>query len=219
MLCKVFGKVFFKFDRTWSSPKSEADFNNISTIIILNHTSLFEPVFLANLPTNFLRKLSSNLLLPAAQETLQRPIVGRVIKGIVPKCIPISRKYDDSWVNFLNLIDDSCITAIMPEGRMKRRNGLDKHGNAMDIKAGVFDIIEKTNSGNILFVYSGGLHHVQAPGDKFPKLFKTIKVGFEFIDVKTYKASHHSQCEKTFKKNVLDDLQHRLNTKIPNSCS
>ena len=34
-------------------------------------------------------------------------------------------------------------------------------------------ILEKLDSGKMLIAYSGGLHHVQAPGDLIPKIFKT----------------------------------------------
>ncbi|MDG2392626.1 MAG: hypothetical protein P8M49_03880, partial [Thalassotalea sp.] len=94
-------------------------------------------------------------------------------------------------------------------------DGLDKHGKAMDIKIGVVDILSKINRGNILFVYSGGLHHVQSPGDKLPKLFKTIKVNFEITDVENYKQSFYHLDKGVYQQAIISDLQHRLNHKSP----
>ncbi|MDG1733916.1 MAG: 1-acyl-sn-glycerol-3-phosphate acyltransferase [Thalassotalea sp.] len=215
VLCKLLAKFFYRFDQHWYSSHQNDDWRKVKVIIILNHTSLFEPIFLRSVPTSFLWQLSKHLTLPAAEETLKRPVVGKLLKALVPKCIPISRKYDESWDNFINQICNQNILAIMPEGRMKRRDGLDKHGKAMDIKIGVVDILSKINRGNILFVYSGGLHHVQSPGDKLPKLFKTIKVNFEITDVENYKQSFYHLDKGVYQQAIISDLQHRLNHKSP----
>ena len=37
-----------------------------------------------------------------------------------------------------------------------------------------------------LIVYSHGLHHVHAPGDKFPKFFKKISASIEVVNVDKY---------------------------------
>ena len=54
---------------------------------------------------------------------------------------------------------------------------------------GVVDILDKIDEGNLLILYSGGLHHVHAPGDAFPKPFRTIRLRFEQMPVRDYKAS------------------------------
>ena len=36
-------------------------------------------------------------------------------------------------------------------------------------------------------VYSGGLHHIQVPGELLPTPFKTIRVRMEMIDIAAYK--------------------------------
>lgn len=60
----------------------------------------------------------------------------------------------------------------MPEGRMKRPTGLDKHGQKMTVKRGVVDVLLSMKTGSMFFLYSGGLHHVQAPGQGLPHFSK-----------------------------------------------
>ena len=56
---------------------------------------------------------------------------------------------------------------------MKRRNGLDSQGQPMTVRGGIADILEAIPSGPMLIAYSGGLHHVQAPGETLPAVFRT----------------------------------------------
>ena len=58
--------------------------------------------------------------------------------------------------------DDSMVL-ILPEGRMRRRNGLDSEGRPMTARGGVADILRAIDDGQLLMAYSGGLHHVQIP--------------------------------------------------------
>ena len=39
--------------------------------------------------------------------------------------IVVTRQRDDTWYNVLNSVDSKAIVIILPEGRMKRANGLD----------------------------------------------------------------------------------------------
>ncbi len=107
------------------------------------------------------------------------------------------------------------VIAILPEGRMKRRGGYDKAGNQMSVRGGTSDILEFVEKGKILFVYSGGLHHIQAPGDKFPKLFKTIKANLEMIEVSDYKKHIADMNHHSFKRAIMEDLNYRLEHHTP----
>lgn len=187
---------------------NDEDWREVKLIIFLNHTSLFEILFIAIAPNKFLWKIAQNLMLPVAEETLKRPFVGRLIRILIPGCVPISRKNDATWYRFLSKINSQTLTAILPEGRMKRSNGLDKHGNPMSIKPGVVDILEQIPAGNLLFVYSGGLHHIQSPGEKYPRVFKKINAGLEIHGVKAFKAQFNN--EQSFKAQVIDDLENKL---------
>ena len=95
----------------------------------------------------------------------------------------------------------------MPEGQMKRKNGLDKNGNPMKVKTGVYELMQKYRGRNMVFVYSHGLHHVLAPGDKVPKIFKKIEAGIEMLSVDDYLANYEDKDDAA--KLVAEDLQAR----------
>ena len=206
--------LFYRFEQQWFEHEGKQQWHEVNLIVFLNHTSLFEPLFIRLAPFSFLWRIASDLLVPGADVTMARPIIGRVYRALIPGCIPITRKKDDSWDNFLSQVGNEKVNAILPEGRMKRRGGLDKTGQPMSVRGGVVDILQRLDKGKILFVYSGGLHHIQAPGDKFPRLFKTIKVNLEIIDLSTYKQQFSSD-NVEFRKQVLTDISQRLSTRIP----
>jgi hypothetical protein len=105
---------------------------------------------------------------------------------------------------------------IMPEGRMMRKNGLDKNGKHMSVRGGIADLIAKIPDGIIMLAYSGGLHHIQAPGELIPRIFKTVKMRLECIDIQEYrdKILHHSG-EDGFKSAVATDLERRRDLFCP----
>ena len=211
---KYFSRLFYRFEIGW--PEKRIKWGKIRLLIFLNHTSLFEFLYLGILPNHFLRKLSKRMVAPAANKTLDRPIVGTFFKMFSPGMISITRKRDDSWENFLESIYEDSIILIAPEGRMKRKNGLDLDGNKMTVKPGVADIISGLQSGEMAIAYSGGLHHVQIPDEGLPKLFKTIKMNIELFDIPTYKAMFNADIgSNIWRQLVLNDLQIRLETKVP----
>lgn len=214
MLIKWLGTCLYRFDVKWLSKEGLEVGKDIRLIVLLNHTSLFEPLFIRVAPTGLIWWLCQHILIPGADVTTQRPIVGRFLKIILPGIVPISRKRDESWHHFLAQITPKSIVAIMPEGRMKRANGLDKFGKPMSIKNGVADILRCFDSGKILFVYSGGLHHVQIPGQHLPRLFKIIKVNLEMLDVVAYKQQFNVVAQD-FSDAVVADMQHRLRHSVP----
>ncbi|RLA20506.1 MAG: hypothetical protein DRQ61_09885, partial [Gammaproteobacteria bacterium] len=61
-----------------------------------------------------------------------------------------------------------------------------------------------------VIAYSGGLHHVQAPGDKIPRVFKKIAINFEKLDLEDYMKSLPVSDELPFKQAVKEDLDKRL---------
>jgi hypothetical protein len=78
-----------------------------------------------------------------------------------------------SWSHFLSAIKPDSIVAILPEGRMKRSNGKDKNGEEMTVRSGIADILNRLTMGEVIFVYSGGLHH--APGKRFPRFLSASR--------------------------------------------
>lgn len=211
---KYLSRLFYHFEIGW--PTSRIKWNEVKLIIFLHHTSLYEFLYLGFLPNHFLRKLSKRMVAPAADKTLNRPIVGFFFKMFSPGMISITRKRDDSWGNFMESIYEDSIILIAPEGRMKRKNGLDLEGNKMTVKPGVVDILKELHKGQMVIAYSGGLHHVQVPDQGLPKLFKTLKMNLETFDIAAYNAMFTPpEGSEIWKKSVLEDLQLRLEKMIP----
>ena len=222
-LVKILSHIFYRFDVKWLDDATYRRWDEVRLIVFLNHTSLFEPIFLSQAPTSFTWQISKNIVIPGADITINRPVVGRFFKWLIPGIVSITRKRDSSWQSFMRSISEQSIVAILPEGRMKRKGGLDKHGQPMSARGGIADILSYMEKGKALFVYSGGLHHVQMPGQKFPKIFKKVKVNLEMIDIQCYKKlifkmdnSLDKDSHKSFKVNVITDLNNRLIDKVPN---
>lgn len=214
---KYLSSIFYRFDVKWLSKQSAVNWKEVKLIVFLNHTSLFEPIFIRVAPNSFIWRLSRNLIVPGADITLNRPIVGRFFKTIVPGAVSISRKRDSSWSRFMEKITPQSVVAILPEGRMKRKDGLDKHGKPMSVRGGIADILHHMSEGKALFVYSGGLHHIQSPGQILPKIFKQVKVNLELINIEQYKQllKAKSSTVKEFRRNLIDDLEQKLRSRIP----
>jgi 1-acyl-sn-glycerol-3-phosphate acyltransferase len=213
---KLFTKLFYRFEMSYVGDVPPGDpWKGTRIIMVLNHTSLFEPLFLGLLPNWLLRELSGKLAIPLADKTLNRPIVGTFFKWLAPRMISVSRKRDSTWSNFLQVAVRDSIVIILPEGRMKRRNGLDSHGKPMSIRGGVGDVLNAMDGGQMAIAYSGGLHHIQAPGDWFPRLFKTIRVNVEFLDIMTYKQELGAGSIHEYKLAVVEDLTERQRRYTP----
>lgn len=214
LFLKGLSALFYRYKIGW--PANPIQWNNIKLIVFLNHTSLFEPIFLGFLPVSFLWRLSLHMAAPGADKTLNRPLVGTLYKLMSPGITSITRKRDDTWEQFIDSIAKDSIIVIAPEGRMKRKNGLDLDGNRMTVRGGVADLLAGLDKGQMVLAYSGGLHHVQVPGEGLPKIFKTLKLNIEVFEIAEYKQMFSEPIKTSaWKKQVLDDLQHRLETKVP----
>lgn len=211
---KIVSSLFFFFQVKWLKVEGEK-WDKVRLVAIINHTSLYEPIFIAKIPWSFIWRLSRKMVAPGADKTLNRPIVGIFWRALSPGFVPISRKRDDTWKEFMESIKARSVIVIAPEGRMKRPNGLDLKGNKMSIRGGIADILEQIDDGNMVLAYSGGLHHVQVPGQKIPNLFRKVKLNIEQIDIANYKAQFGGS-GRAWKKAVIEDLQFRLENNVPN---
>lgn len=201
---KIAGKVIYPSKLNWINQEPES-WEDISLILILNHTSLFEFVYGVTLPYSFLNNLSKNLVIPVADKTMNKPLAGQVFKYLAPHTITLTRKRDESWQTFLNALDDNKMCIFMPEGQMKRKNGLDKNGKPMQVKKGVYDLLKRYQGKKMALVYSHGLHHVMAPGDKLPKIFKHISADIEALDVNEYLSRFKDEDDPALA--IANDLQ------------
>jgi hypothetical protein len=213
---KAISRCFYRFDISWISESVDQSWDSIRLVTFLNHTSLFEPLFVGWFPNNFLKRIATNGLMPVADKALQRPLMGNFFNLVAGNVVPISRMKDQTWLNLLNNIHSDSMVIIMPEGRMMRRGGLDKNGKPMTVRGGIADLIQKIPNGRILMAYSGGLHHIQAPGQLIPRLFKTVQMRLESIDIQQYRERLllHSGY-KDFKTAVIKDLESRRDRFCP----
>lgn len=208
--------IFYRYDIGWPDKTKTLKWKEVKLIVFMNHTSLYEFLFLGFLPVHFLWRLSRKMVAPAADKTLNRPIVGFFFRLFMPGVVSITRKRDDTWTKFLSKIHPDSIIVIAPEGRMKRKTGLDLEGNKMSVKSGITDLLAGLRHGEMVLAYSGGLHHVQVPGEGLPRLFKTLKMNLETFDIAAYKEKFIGVVgSEDWKQQITDDLQHRLETKVP----
>ena len=179
-------RLFYRVEMTWIGEPPADRWEELRLVVFLHHTSLFEPVFLGGAPRSFVRQVAFHGVLPAAEKTISRPFVGWLFRMIAAHVVSITRARDHTWFEVLRKIDPESVVVILPEGRMMRTNGLDSHGRPMTVRGGIADVLEAVGEGRMLVAYSGGLHHVQAPGERVPRLFRTVRMRLELLDVASY---------------------------------
>ncbi len=200
----------------WIGDPPADRWRHIRLMAVLNHTSLYEPLFTGGVPLSFLWRIARHGVVPIAQKTAVRPLIGRFYKLIAARVISISRERDESWEKVLAHVDPDAMVALLPEGRMKRATGLDAAGQRMTVRGGIADLLEAIGTGRMLLAYSGGLHHVQAPGERFPRLWKTIRMRLELVDIAPYRAALLAQAGAAgFKRAVIEDLERRRDLLCP----
>ncbi len=179
LFVKAISMLLFRFRISWFGIQpSPPIWDDIRLIIFLNHTSLLEPVFVATLPISFLWRIANKGVLPAADVTMNRPIVGKIFRVLASNVYSISRKRDNTWTDFLKGCDKDSLIVFMPEGRRKRRNGLDKDGKPMTVRKGVADLMQQVRTGSMLVAVSGGLHRL------YP--LKKLHISYAKMDISTY---------------------------------
>jgi len=217
---KVFTRTFYRVQMRWLGDPPKDSWRRIRVVAILNHTSLFEPLFAGGCPNHFLWRMARHGVVPIARKTSDRAVVGQFYGLIANRVISITRERDETWDQVLAGIDPDAMVALLPEGRMKRANGLDSEGRPMTVRGGIADILETIGEGRLLLAYSGGLHHVQVPGQRFPRLWKTIRMNLELVDIGPYRRELMAQAGPVgFKRAVTADLERRRDQNCPPEAS
>ena len=215
LMVRTAANVFFKLKNEWIGGEPENYALNTRMVVILNHTSLYEPLIAGYAQYRLLWKFARHGVLPVAEKTMKRRI-GLFFRLIVRHPIVVTRQRDKTWYNLLAKVDSKAITIILPEGRMKRANGLDSEGREMTVRGGIADILEALPDGRMLMVYSGGLHHIQVPGELLPTPFKTLRCRMEMIDIPSYKEDLAARFPDTgFRQAVVADLTRRRDEYCP----
>jgi len=216
MVMKYVSRIFYRHDFAFVGDVPKDPWKDLRLVAFLNHTSLFEPVFVGGVPNSFLWRLAAHGVVPAADKTTERPLVGLVFKFVAHHVIAITRERDHTWFQVLQKIDPNSMVIIAPEGRMKRANGLDSNGQPMTVRGGIADILLAVKEGRMLLAYSGGLHHVQIPGHAMVRVFETVRMRIENLDIADYIAAMMAKGgPEEFKRNVREDLDRRRDFYCP----
>lgn len=213
---KLASRASFRVRLEWIADDPDP-WSDLRVLALLNHTSLFEPVFAALAPNRLLGQIAAHGVAPIADKTANRPLVGRFFRFVAHQVVPITRERDHTWAEFLRCIEDPrALIVILPEGRMKRRTGLDAQGNPMTIRGGIADILLGVPDGRLLLGYSQGLHHVHAPGDRWPRLFRRVRLRAEILDIPAYRSRLLERYGREgFKAAVVADLTRRRDEHCP----
>ncbi len=211
-------RLLYRFEVVWVGERPESkNFKDTKLICILNHTSLFEFLLIGGIPKTVILHGAKKAVIPVADITMNRALVGSFIRMILPNPMSISRKRDHTWQAYLDSLSGDRMAMIFPEGRMRRASGFDKEGQDMSVRGGIADILSGVREGHMLLVHSGGLHHIQKPGvDKWPRFFKPIRVRLEWINISKYKKEIGFESEG-YKGRLIQDMQKRHELNCPES--
>ena len=207
---KAVARLFYRIDVDWVQEPAGDPWDDLRLLAILNHTSLYEPLLAGGVPNRLLYQIASRGVVPVAEKTMRRPLVGRFFRLVAPDVVPVTRQRDATWQELVDRIGPRSLVIIAPEGRMKRATGLDAQGNPMTVRGGIADVLRGIPVGRMLLAYSGGLHHVQAPGEKLPRPFKRIALRLELLDIAEYRGQLEAEGGRHgFKLAVIRDLEAR----------
>ncbi|MDX1502365.1 MAG: hypothetical protein R3325_08365 [Thermoanaerobaculia bacterium] len=203
-------RLFYRYELRWLHSPPPGPWPDLRVIALLHHTSLFEWLYVGLAPNHILKALAYRAVIPAADVTLARPFIGRFLRAFGADVVPITREKDSTWAEVLSRVAPNRVMVILPEGRMMRADGLDKHGRPMTVRGGIADILRAIPAGRMLLAYSGGLHHIQIPGHGAPRLFRRILLAGELVEIGAYKKALGGDADPVeFKRAVIEDLEHR----------
>jgi 1-acyl-sn-glycerol-3-phosphate acyltransferase len=215
LLLKVGSRIFFRHKVRWIG-KPLRSFRRVRVVAGLNHTSLYEFLYAGSLPVPLLWRIARHGVVPVADKTIRRPLTGRFFKLLGQNVVTITRKADETWEEVLRLVGPESLVVIFPEGRMKRRNGLDGDGKPLTVRGGIADIIRLTPEGHLLLAYSAGLHHIQIPGQLLPKPFRTLRLSLEALNIPIYRDEMMRKVGAAgFRVEVMHDIQARRDRYCP----
>jgi hypothetical protein len=215
LAAKYASRGLFNTRTEWVGRVPDDPWDDVRLISVLHHTSLAEGIYLSVVPNRVLRRMATHGVAPIAQETMSRPVEGRIFRLLIPHPVAITRKRDDTWTRVLAQVGDpEALVALCPEGRMMRPNGRDKTGAPMTVKGGIADVLRSLGRGRMILAYSGGLHHVLPPGAIVPRPFRPMTLRIESIDIEEY-VDERSRERPSFTDAVIRDLTRRRDLYTP----
>lgn len=214
---KAASRLLYHHDVRWIGDVPPDPWDDLRLVAILNHTSLFEPLFAGGVPNRFLWSVAQRAVVPVAEKTATRPVVGRFFRRVAADVEPISRERDETWERYVTRASEpGRLAVLLPEGRMKRADGRDAHGEPMTVRGGIADLLSAIDGGRILLAYSGGLHHVHAPGERCPRPFRVLRMRLESMEIADYRERLMRRAGPDgFKAAVISDLTRRRDEHCP----
>lgn len=215
MCLRGISRLLFRYRGVWMGVEADGDWSKVKILAILNHTSLYEPLLAGYAPTGLLWRFARHGVLPVADKTMRRKI-GLFFRFLAREVVVVTRQRDSTWDEVMQRVDGDAIVMILPEGRMMRKDGLDSTGRPMTIRGGIADVLSAVDHGLMLLVYSGGLHHIQAPGELVPRPLRQIRARIELVDIPSYSDSLGGTGDMdSFRAAVIADLTNRRDTLCP----
>ena len=213
----LFSRIFYRNQTLWVGDVPEEKWPPYRLVAILNHTSLCEFLFAGQVTRGFLWRMAGHCTLPIASVTMKRPLIGLFWRFVAANPISITRERDNTWEQVLEALqDEKAMLLILPEGRMKRGDGMDKNGRPMTVRAGIADLLRGLPDGRMLIAYSQGLHHIQIPGEGPMKLSGPVRLRYESLDIAAYKEELTGDLDISvdqdfvrFRRRVKEDLEKR----------
>lgn len=214
---RTLARVFFRVRCRWIDGEPDDPWSDLRLVVVLHHTSLFEPIFSAVTPVRFLWAVARRGVVPVATKTWDRRLVGPAFRAMARRPVAVTRERDPTWDAFLEAAQaPEALVVIFPEGRMMRPGGLDAQGEPMTVRGGVADLLRRIPEGRMLLAYSGGLHHVQAPGDGLPRLFREVSIALEATSIEAFRDGLPEATDPDgFKAAVVDELTRRKELHCP----
>ena len=215
MALRGVSRLTFRFRGFWMGVEVDGDWSKVKVLAILNHTSLYEPLLAGFAPTGLLWRFARHGVLPVADKTMKRRI-GLFFRFLAREVVVVTRQRDATWDAVMRRVGEDAIVMILPEGRMMRKDGLDAAGRPMTIRGGIADVLAAVDRGQMVLVYSGGLHHIQAPGELIPRPLRQIRARIELVDIPSYnRALGGTEDMDAFRAAVIADLTERRDTLCP----
>lgn len=214
---RTLARVLFRVRCRWIGEEPDDPWTDLRLVMVLHHTSLFEPIFSAVTPARFLWAVARRGVVPVATKTWDRPVVGPIFRAMARRPVAVTRERDATWDVFLDAAGaPGALVVMFPEGRMMRPSGLDAEGCPMSVRGGVADLLRRIPQGRMLLAYSGGLHHVQSPGEPLPRLFREVSIALEATSIELFRRGLPDPADPdVFRAAVVDELTRRKERHCP----
>jgi hypothetical protein len=217
LLLKALSRLCYRFELEWVGAPPADPWRDVRILALLNHTSLYEPIYAAHVPVRVLWRIARHGVVPIADKTLDRTGPGTVFRLLAGRVVRLTRKRDETWQLLLEHWRDPCAVMVLcPEGRMLRPTGYDGDGEPMTVRGGVADLLATVGSGRMTVFYSGGLHQVAPPESRVPRLFRRVAARLESLDIAEYRGALGGTGDPDeFRRRVVADLTARRNRHCP----